>query len=140
MSNRTLALRLDQRQAFLDTLTDDGNVRRACRDSGLPRTTAYRLRKEEPELAAAWDQAVNTGNDALEDEAIERALHGVEEEIWYGGKHIGTTRKYSDSLLMFLLKARRPEKFRDAAQALADADRPVPVIRVSVRGKDGEEL
>ena len=32
------------------------------------------------------------------------------------GGLVGKTREYSDLLLIFLLKARRPEKFRDNAK------------------------
>jgi hypothetical protein len=50
---------------------------------------------------------------ALEDEALRRAVEGVEEPVYQGGKQVGVIRKYSDALLMFLLKAARPEKYRE---------------------------
>jgi hypothetical protein len=40
-------------------------------------------------------------------------VEGVEEPIVYQGEITNTVRRYSDTLLIFLLKARRPEKFRD---------------------------
>lgn len=72
---------VERRQDFLDALADSGNVVKACRESGFPRTSAYRLRKEDDVFAAAWADAVDIGNDALEDEAIRRAVEGTEEEI-----------------------------------------------------------
>ena len=51
--------------------------------------------------------------DTLEMEARRRASLGVEEPVYYQGQVVGYVRKYSDVLLMFLLKAQRPEKFRD---------------------------
>ena len=52
---------------------------------------------------------VSTG----EDEAVRRAHDGVDEPVFYQGKACGVVRKYSDTLLIFLLKGRRPEKYRD---------------------------
>ena len=49
----------------------------------------------------------------LEAEARRRAAIGVDEPVFYKGKVVGHIRKYSDNLLMFLLKAHWPEKFRD---------------------------
>ena len=52
----------------------------------------------------------------LEDEARRRALQGVEKPVFREGRQVGTVTEYSDTLLIFLLKARRPEKFRDRAR------------------------
>ena len=49
----------------------------------------------------------------LEAEARRRAAMGVEEPVFYKGQVVGHIRKYSDNLLMFLLKAHWPEKFRE---------------------------
>jgi hypothetical protein len=57
----------------------------------------YKHRANSETLAAAWDDAVEAGTDALEDEAVRRA------------------KKSSDTLLIFLLKGRRPHKFKDRA-------------------------
>ncbi len=35
---------------------------------------------------------------------------------WYKGKPGGTVREYSDILLIFLLKALRPERYRERAE------------------------
>jgi hypothetical protein len=48
----------------------------------------------------------------LEDEAVRRAYEGVERPVFQGGKQVGVVREYSDTLLIFLLKALRPEKYR----------------------------
>jgi hypothetical protein len=39
----------------------------------------------------------------LEQVAFQRAVLGVEEEIWRYGKRVGTRRRYSDSLLRLLI-------------------------------------
>jgi hypothetical protein len=80
---------------FLEVLASGNTVEMAARSAGVHRVTAYRHRKEEPEFAAQWDQALESGSDMLEEIAIARA------------------RQHSDMLLMFLLKARRPDRFID---------------------------
>jgi hypothetical protein len=50
---------------------------------------------------------------ALEDEARRRAYEGWEEPVWHKGVNCGTVRKFSDTLLIVLLKAHMPEKYRE---------------------------
>ena len=38
---------------------------------------------------------------------------GVEKPVHYKGKRVDTVRRFSDTLLMFLLKARRPDIHRE---------------------------
>ena len=64
-------------------------------------------------FAKEWDAAIEVATDTLEMEARRRASLGVEEPVYYQGQIVGYVRKYSDVLLMFLLKAQRPERFRD---------------------------
>ena len=37
----------------------------------------------------------------------------MEEAVYYKGQVCGTVRKYSDILLIFLLKSKRPDTYRD---------------------------
>lgn len=96
---------------FLTHLSECGNVSAAAKACDLPRQTLYDWRAADPAFAAAWDKAREIGLDALEDEAIRRAVVGEElPEFWNGSKRI-TPRKYSDLLLMFLLRHRRPQQY-----------------------------
>ncbi len=52
---------------------------------------------------------------------MRRAVEGVIKPVFHQGKRVGTLRVYSDSLLMFLLRARRPEKFADRAGTTSDS-------------------
>ena len=50
----------------------------------------------------------------LEREARRRAVEGVEEPVgFYKGEPSAYVRKYSDTLLIFLMKGARPDKYRD---------------------------
>lgn len=84
-----------KRARFLDALREHGTVYAACQASGVPRTTVYRWREDDADFAAAWDAAIEDVTDMLEREAIRRATEG------------------SDTLMIFLLKANRPEKYRE---------------------------
>jgi hypothetical protein len=70
-------------------------------------------------FASAREEAV----DLLEGEALRRAVQGVEEPVFYKGERVdkGQVRRYSDVLLIFLLKANRPVKFRDRVE-ITDPD------------------
>ncbi len=86
------------RPLFLADLAKNGNVWAACRAAGIDRKTAYNHRDQSPEFAAAWDVALQDAIDILEAVAAERA------------------RKSSDTLLIFLLKAHRPDKYRETVR------------------------
>ena len=85
----------------------------AAARAGISRRTVYDWREGDAEFARAWDTAVDAGTDRLEDEALRRAAKGTLRPVYQGGKRVGTVREYSDTLLIFSLKGRRPEKYKD---------------------------
>ena len=87
-------------------------VTAACRVAKVGRRTVYDARIDE-EFAAAWDEIEQETTDVMEREAYRRAVDGVPEPLVSAGKHVTDVRKYSDTLLIFMLKGRRPEKFRE---------------------------
>ena len=104
-------------ETFLKSLAQYGNVSYAARAAKVSRNFVYGQREAYPDVATRWDAALDEAADVLEKEAWRRAAKGVKKEktIYYLGLPIGTQIEttYSDPLLMFLLKAARPEKFRD---------------------------
>lgn len=107
---------VDWRPAFLAALGQGGNVTAAAQAAGIDRTTAYLMRNHDPEFARGWVDNMDRAADLLEAEARRRAVIGVEEPIVYKGQVTGAVRRYSDTLLIFLLKGARPEKFRDRVE------------------------
>lgn len=105
--------RRDWTPAFLASLAETGNVTAAARAASIDRTTAYHRRDLDPAFAAAMAEALEVATDDLEGEARRRAKDGVEKPVFQGGEQVGTVREYSDTLLIFLLKAHRPEKYRE---------------------------
>ncbi len=105
-----------KKERFLELLGEGASVTRAAAAVGIQRRTAYAARAANAEFAAEWDEAIESGSDVIEDEALRRATQGVENDVYFQGQPCGTVRTYSDTLLIFLLKARRPEKFREHAK------------------------
>lgn len=101
------------RARFLERLRQTGNVTEAAGYVGLSRSRLYDLRARDPDLAREWRLALEDTTDRLEAEAIRRAMEGVEEPYFYQGKECGTVRKYSDSLMKFLLQARLPGRYAE---------------------------
>ena len=62
-------------------------------------------------LADALEEAA----DQLEMEVFRRAVKGVGEDRFFQGSVVREVTRYSDSLLMFLLRARRPGRFGSRA-------------------------
>lgn len=117
--------------AFLEALTATGNVSESSKEAQVSRMFVYEQRRADQVFAAAWDDALDQASDLLEKEARRRAHDGWDEPVFgsmgtgLGSGEVGTVRKYSDTLLIFLLKGARPEKYRD---------------RHEVTGKDGTPL
>jgi hypothetical protein len=102
-----------KKEAFLKALAKLGNISDACRKARVPRRTVYNWKAEDADFAQAWAEAEETAVDVLEREARRRAASGTLKPVYYLGKKVGTIREYSDTLLIFLLKGARPDKYAD---------------------------
>lgn len=98
---------------FLELLASNGNVTISAQALNLDRRKLYRLRDEQPEFRDAWDSAMAEAADHLEAEARRRAVEGWHEPVFYQGDEVGYVRRFSDTLLIFLMKGANPEKYRD---------------------------
>ena len=65
-----------------------------------------------------------------EDELQRRSIEGVEEPVYQGGELVGYKRKYSDTLLLGLLKSEDPDKYSDKQQVQLTG----AVLKVNVTG------
>jgi hypothetical protein len=52
----------------------------------------------------------------MEDEAKRRAFQGVKEAVYQGGKRVGTVQKFSDTLLIFMLKHNKKEVYTETVR------------------------
>lgn len=104
------------RKTFLKVLALNGNVTAACNSAGVERSTVYDLRKSDQAFAAQWSDALEQAADTLEAAAFKRAVKGVRRVMHSAGKVVGVEYDYSDSLLQTLLKAKRPNEYRERIQ------------------------
>ena len=143
---RKLKLIQARRERFLKALADTGSVTTAVAAAGTSRTRVYELRKVDPAFAAAWAEAEDIAADRLADEARRRAMEGVPIPLVSAGKLVRDdngqpimVRRYSDNLLMALLKAHRLPRCRRSArfpllllQSAADAPNAMASIAAAV--------
>lgn len=132
-----------RRRKFLCKLSSTANVARAAREAGISASALYAYRARTPAFAQAWDAAINAAMDELEEALIDRAKHGVERPVYFGGKQVGTVRNYSDALGMFLLKAKRPDVYNRLKAEEGPADPSNDDARAEVMRRlerlDGDE-
>lgn len=93
MARRTIRT-TKKRGAFLGALAAGNSVTASCQAAGVGRVSVYEWRHDDEAFADQWDDAVEQSVDLLEDEARRRAM------------------AQSDTLLIFLLKSRRPSIYR----------------------------
>jgi hypothetical protein len=85
-----------KKRGFLAAFVECGAVLHACDIAGLSKTTHYRWLQEDPVYAACVARAELIAGEELEQVARERAKAG------------------SDTLLIFLLKGLKPDKYGDS--------------------------
>jgi hypothetical protein len=103
----------EKQRRFIATLAATGIVSQAALSIGASVEALYKLRHRSgaADFARAWDAAVERGYARLEDCALERAIAGEERPVVSQGKVVATWTHHNTGLLMFLLRARRPEKY-----------------------------
>ncbi|MEX0298791.1 MAG: hypothetical protein AB3N28_06955 [Kordiimonas sp.] len=106
-----LSEKLKVQSVFLEAIAAGEKPAVAASKAGAGRRTFYRWRTEDEKFAAAWIEAAAAPQNDLEHEALRRAVKGVEKPVYRGGEIVGHVTDYSDSMLMFLLKAHYPEKY-----------------------------
>jgi hypothetical protein len=136
-TNRTRPRRSapDWAPRFLERLAQTANIHAACLAAGVGRQTVYDRRNADADFARAMAEALEDACDLLEAEARRRAHDGVDEPVIYKGEPMGawvdqggavvgkdtpgarlvplTVKRHSDALLLALLKAHRPQLYRD---------------------------
>lgn len=137
----TLAKR---KQLFLSELANRANVSASAAAAGVDRATAYRWRDADPVFAAAWDSAVDVAVDSLEAEAWRRAHEGWDEPVFQRGEEVGVVRRYSDTLMVTLLKGHRPERYKDRTSTELSGPGGTPlldgVVQIYLPGNGRDEL
>jgi hypothetical protein len=102
------------KKKFLEKFLKCYMIETAAKAAGIDRTTVSRWRRSDKAFAEKFEKARSEVLAVLEDEAFRRAYKGVGEPVFYKGEECGEVQKFSDRLLITLLKAYAPEKYRDS--------------------------
>lgn len=133
----------DWRPVFLANLAGGMTATAACAAAGVTRQTVYAI-KDESFLQAKADAELASA-ELLEAEARRRAMEGVDEPVFHEGSICGYKRRYSDTLMIFLLKGRNREVFGDAVKVdhddslrtVADGESATADFLARLRGRVG---
>lgn len=101
-----------------------GNITKAAEAAGVERSMHYRWMKV-PGYAVAFKAAEDQFGDVLEASAISRANDGVLEPVFYQGAPCGAIRKYSDGLMLALLKRFKPAQYAAKTEITGPGGGPV---------------
>lgn len=93
-----------------------GIITHAAAAAGVNRQQHYAWLENDPAYAREVERAMEWHIGSLEIEADRRALEGVLEPIVSNGHVVAWKRRYSDVLLIFRLKALRPETYRERVE------------------------
>lgn len=106
-------IRHPKKRAFLAAYVRTASIVRAAQTARIDRQDHYNWMKKDPAYAEAFDKSKDIAAQTLEDEAVRRAHQGCAKAVYHQGKRVGIVTEYSDTLLIFLLKGLRPEKYRE---------------------------
>ena len=129
------AVRHAKKRRVLAGISNTANVLLSCQMAEISRESHYHWLKTDELYRAAFNVAMDRGIDALEAEVTRRAFDGVLKPVYNCGKRAvdvktddkgqvvlkdgkpiaipASIREYSDPLAMFILRGRRPERYRD---------------------------
>jgi hypothetical protein len=117
------------KRAYLAQYALTGRFTDAAAAAGVSLRTGWNWRND-PEDAAfreALRVAQGLAGDRLEAEIARRAIDGVEEPVYQGGRLIGTVRRFSDTLLIFAAKGALPAKYRERVEHSGPKGGPIPL-------------
>lgn len=97
----------------------------------MPRRTHYNWMENDESYARAFDVARLIAGDVLEDEAVRRAHQGIDKPVTIAGER-EIIREYSDTMLIFLLKGMKPDKYRERWTGEITGKNGAPLLPLSV--------
>lgn len=162
--------RARKQQRFLRAYRDVGIIKAACKAAGIDRSTYYDWRDHDEDFKKHLPDARDEANETLEYAAYAQAVLGVEspvvsmgrlvyeeipaknedgspkldkhgEQAYIRGKLV-TERKYAPSLLITLLKANMPEKYKERLEHTGKDGGPIQTegLLIDTRDLTTEEL
>ena len=124
-TNSTKKKPRDWKARFLKNLREVPCVTRAAELAAVNRTTVYRMRKRDAKFREDWDAAEQDGYSRLEELAFERArgvtrqvkkiveVRDAADKVIERRVEVCESVEASDTMVIFLLKAGMPGKYRE---------------------------
>jgi hypothetical protein len=146
-----------KKEAFLREYAQRGIIQAAADAVGMHRNMHGHWMEQDPAYKEQFDAAGEAAADALEAEIHRRGVEGTETPWHYvpavyseGGtllknEQILTKKQYSETLLIFRMKALRPDKYRDNASMGIGPDGATVNLQVNVgtaptQGANGHDV
>lgn len=116
-----------RKAAALAVLSDGGSPDEAAAAAGISRALLYKWKTLDPAFNAQWEEARDITTEKAEAEIYRRGVVGWVEPIFGKGPSgttqvVGSIRKYSDRMLEVLIKARKPNEYRDNPRVAVAAE------------------
>lgn len=117
--------RRNWRAIWLIAYENKGTVKAACKAARVSKSRVYEVRKTDADFAAAWKEAEERVTELIEETAVEKAIAG------------------DGRMVEFMLKARRPKKYRELARGEEQATEAIEQAvdeALELQGKEIERL
>jgi len=101
-----------RRAALLAAYRETASIRAAADAAGITPILHYEWIERDAAYRRDFGALQEEVADGLQDQAVERAAHGWTQPVFYRGRQCGAIQHYSDRLIILLLKARMPDKYR----------------------------
>jgi hypothetical protein len=128
-----------QLDTFLAAIAAGSSVLEAAKATGRAYQRFYDRRKVDEDFDRRWAEAYDQSTLVIEAEAERRAIDGYD-EVTYGadGRVLRRVHRYDGPLLQLLLKARRPDVYREA-QTVVNTQ-PTTIVMQSAFPGIGEHI
>lgn len=127
----------EMKAEFLRLYAATGQHNRSAAAIGVNPETVRQHRMKFPEFGQAVAEAYRDFQESLETEALRRARSGTLEPVYQKGMKVGEIRKYSDTLLLEMLRRHIPE-YRHRQQV--DVNHTGGVLVVPERARDDADF
>lgn len=118
---------------FLEAFEMFHTVADACKAANVGRSTVYRHRVADEDFALAWLDVETLTTELMEKEAFRRATKGLVRNVYDArGNLLREELIFSDTLLIFLLKGRKPEVYRDRVDHRHSGEVKAPEARADL--------
>lgn len=118
----------NDKQAFLDAYARHGRKNTACKEAGICPQTLRRWLKSDEQFAESFADAQQDVVEVLEKTAFMLAVDGVEEERFdKDGNLVGRKTSYATNVLLKLLEANDPDKYKTRTSSELSGPGGVPL-------------